>query len=434
MSPQKQRTKLKVRSSKILVFLILACLAAFAQSDQKDSRYYESLARKAYQEKNYTSFLANMRLAADLRVNHPRLMYELATAYALNGKSNEALSLLKRATGMGLVFPLATDHDFDSVRSLPEFTAILKEIEENRSPKISSVPAFTVHEKGLVPESIAYDERTDTFYLSSVYKRKILSITNAGDAKVFSSDTDGLWSVMGMKVDPERRLLWVCTTAHSQMMNFNPQDKGKTALIKYDLRSGKVLARFESGDSTKPHWFGDLVINSAGDVYTSDSVTAAVYVVRHDGNELETLLEGEPFVSPQGLDFTPDEKKLFLADYAKGVFLIDLITKKVTSISADFTLLGIDGLYYYRGSLIGVQNGVNPERVIKLSLSQDLTRFDHFATLEANNPAFDEPTLGVLLKDRFYVIANSQWGAIDEAGHLAPDDKLKYPIILKIKL
>src|SRR5690349_1273364 len=187
MPPQKQSTKLKARNSKILLFLILPCLAAFAQSDQKDSRYYESLARNAYQEKNYTSFLANMQLAADLRVNHPRLMYELAAAYALNGKSNEAISLLKRATDMGLVFPIATDHDFDSVRSLPEFAAILKEIAQNRLPKISSVPAFTVHEKGLVPESIAYNERTGTFYLSSVYKRKILSVTKAGDAKVFSS-------------------------------------------------------------------------------------------------------------------------------------------------------------------------------------------------------------------------------------------------------
>src|SRR5215470_13317614 len=217
--------KYKVPGSSVglLVFLV-AFLVGFAQSVQKDkdSRYYEGLARKAYQEKNYPSFLANMQLAADLRVNHPRLMYKLAAAYALNGKSNEALSLLKRATDMGLVFPIATDHDFDSVRSRPEFTTILKEIEENKTPKISSVPAFTVHEKGLVPESIAYDERTGTFYLSSVYKRKILSVTKAGDAKVFSSDADGLWSVMGMKVDPARRLLWVCTTAHAQMMNFNP--------------------------------------------------------------------------------------------------------------------------------------------------------------------------------------------------------------------
>src|SRR6476659_10840516 len=201
MPPFKQSTKLKALSSKLVLFVFTSFIVSFAQSDQKDSRYYESLARKAYQEKNYGSFLANMQLAADLRVNHPRLMYELAAAYSLNGKSNEALSLLKRATDMGLVFPIATDQDFDSVRSLPEFTAILKEIEENKSPKISSVPAFAVHEKGLVPESIAYDERTSTFYLSSVYKRKILSITKAGDAKVFSSDADGLWSVMGMKVD-----------------------------------------------------------------------------------------------------------------------------------------------------------------------------------------------------------------------------------------
>ena len=112
------------------MFFILPCIIAVAQSDQKDSRYYESLARKAYQEKNYASFLANMQLAADLRVNHPRLMYKLAAAYSLNGKFNEALSLLKRATVMGLVFPVATDHDFDSIRNLPEFAAILKEIEE----------------------------------------------------------------------------------------------------------------------------------------------------------------------------------------------------------------------------------------------------------------------------------------------------------------
>ena len=237
-----------------------------------------------------------------------------------------------------------------------------------------------------------------------------------------------------MRVDPLRRLLWVCTAAHAQMANFIAQDKGKTALIKYDLRTGKLLAKFQPSDTTKPHWFGDLTINSAGDVYTTDSITPAVYVVRHDKNELETFLEGEPFVSPQGLDFTRDQKKLFVADYSKGVFLVDLSTKVVKSIGADFTLLGIDGLYYYQGSLIGVQNGVNPQRVIKLSLNRELTRFDRFETVEANNPAFDEPTLGVLVKDRFYLIANSQWGSIDESGHLAAEDKLKYPIILKIKL
>jgi hypothetical protein len=218
------------------------------------------------------------------------------------------------------------------------------------------------------------------------------------------------------------------------MMNFLAQDKGKTALLKYDLQSGRVLARFQPSDTTKPHWFGDLSINTAGDVYTTDSISPALYVVRHDSRELETVLEGDPFVSPQGLDFTKDQTRLFVADYAKGVFLIDLNTKKVSSIGGSFTLLGIDGLYYYKNSLIAVQNGVNPHRVIKLSLNKELAHFDGFETIEANNPAFDEPTLGVLVKDRFYLIANSQWGAIDDSGHLASEEKLKYPVILKIKL
>ncbi|HVF57744.1 MAG TPA: hypothetical protein VM934_16445 [Pyrinomonadaceae bacterium] len=47
---------------------------------------------------------------------------------------------------------------------------------------------------------------------------------------------------------------------------------------------------------------------------------------------------------------------------------------------------------------------------------------------------FDEPALGVLVKDDFYFISNSRWGGIDEEGRLAPPDKLKDPVVLKIKL
>ena len=237
-----------------------------------------------------------------------------------------------------------------------------------------------------------------------------------------------------MKVDQARRVLWVCTTAHPQMTNFETSDKGKTALFKYDLNTGKLIAKYQPTDTSKPHWLGDLVISPNGDVFATDSVTAAIYLVRNDGKELELFLEGQPFISPQGLDFTRDHQKLFVADYSKGIFLVDLKTKETKNINSDFTLLGIDGLYYYKGSLIGVQNGVNPQRLVKLTLSKDLTRIDQFQTIEANNPDFDEPTLGVVVKDRFYFVANSQWGAVDESGRLAPEDKLKNPTILQIKL
>ena len=121
-------------------------------------------------------------------------------------------------------------------------------------------------------------------------------------------------------------------------------------------------------------------------------------------------------------------------DYAKGVF--DSQTKRYTPLAPapDSTMLGIDGLYFYRGGLVAVQNGVSPQRVVRLFLSADATSIERFETVAANDPVFDEPTLGVLVKDRFYFIANSQWGAVDEQGRLAPPEKLKEPVVLKLRL
>jgi len=416
------------------MLLCFLCTISFGQEQQKDGRYYESEARKAYEAKDYPLFLSNMRRAAELRPNHPRLMYSLATAYSLNGQTKEALMWLSKTAAMGLVFSPGDDPNFASIKSDVEFLSIRKRFEENRAPMVKSVEAFTVHEKGLIPESVAYDPKSQTFYVSSVYKRKILAVNKAGDVKEFSSSADGLWSVMGMKVDPLRRVLWITTTAHPQMTNFNAEDSGKSAIFKYDLRTNQLAGKFQPSDSAKTHWFGDLAINADGDVFASDSVNPSIYMIRHDTNQLQTFIEGGPFVSPQGLDFTPDQKHLFLADYSKGLFLIDVASKEIKSVAGDFTLLGIDGLYNYKGSLVAVQNGVNPQRLVRLFLSKSLDRVERFETLEANNPVFDEPTLGVLVENDFYFVANSQWGAIDKDGKLAPPDKLKDPTILRLRL
>lgn len=413
--------------------VVLWPAAIFAQAVQ-DARTYEAEARKAYQQKQYESFLDNMKHAANLRPNHPRIMYNLAAAYALNGKTEDALSTLRRLADMGLVQPIANDYDFVSLRNLPAFKQILLEFDENKKPKVKSQPFLTVQEKGVVPESVAYDPVNKTFYLSSVYKRKILSITPEGKTQTFSAASDGLWSVLGMKVDSTRRILWVCTAAHRQMSDLHAEDLGRSSIFKYDLNQGKLIEKYEIQDRTKPHLLGDLAINSAGDVFTTDSVTPAIYVLRHNDNKLQTFMEGSPFVSPQGLDFTPDQKHLFMADYSQGVYLIDVETRKWSQLTSNSTILGIDGLYFHHGRLLGIQNGVTPERIVEMTLDKSLTHVDHFEVIEANNPVFDEVTLGVFVKDDFYFIANSQWGMIDKNGQIAPEEKLKSPVVLRLKL
>jgi len=423
-------------STKIFFVVVIICGSATTTLTQTpDVTALVRNARVAYREKNYSVLIENLKQALVIRPNYGRYMYNIAVGYALNGNKDEAIAWLNRLADMGLVYSIAADDDFKSLRDTNEFKTVFEKFAANRKPLGNSVKAFSIAEKGLVPEGLAYDPVEQTFYVGSVYKRKIVSVTAAGEAKEFSSPADGLWSVMGMRVDPARRVLWVCTAAHSQMQNYNEAENGHSGIFKYDLKTKKLLKKYLVPDDSKNHWLGDLVLNSHGDVFASDSLTPTIFVLNQKTERVEVFLESSQFVNPQGLAFSADEKHLFMADYLTGVFVIDVKTKTPTLLKAPTsTMLGIDGLYYHGGKLIGVQNGVDPNRVVRLSLDKGLTRVERFEVLEANNPFFDEPTLAVLNGGELYYIANSQWAAIDQKGNLAAADKLKDPVILKLKL
>jgi tetratricopeptide (TPR) repeat protein len=418
-----------------ILILGLSSLLHAQDSAPRDARYYVQEARKAYQEKNYQAVVDNMKVALRLRPTHQSYMYFLAAGYALTGEKTRAIALLGEAADMGLVYALDKAADLDSLRDSNEFKEILAKIERNKAPVINSTTAFEVDEKNFIPEGFAYDPVSKTFYLGSVYQKKIVAISKAGQASDFSMPSDGLWSVMGMKVDPKRRLLWVCTMAQPQMLDLKPEDNGKSAVFKYSLATGKLLKRYILPNKPKAHGLGDLLVNSSGDVFASDSVSPAIYVIDHRKDDLELFTEGPPFVNPQGLAFTSDETHLIMADYSLGLFLIDVKTRQQVNLSAPphTTLLGIDGLYAYQGTLIGVQNGINPNRVVRIILSRDFSKVERLQVLEANNPLFNEPSLGTILGDSFYFIANGQWEAVDQKGQIAAD-KLTKPLILKMRL
>lgn len=420
---------------------LLACslfsAGASAQNDVvKDVRYYMQQATQAYRAKDYAAYLENMKQALNLRQEHPTLMYNLAGAYALNGNKSEAIGWLGKVAAMGLIYAAAEDEDFASIKDSEEFKNLLQKFEANKAPINHSTPAFTLEEKGLITEGLAYDSATGTFYVSSAHKRKILSVDKKGAAREFSSGQDGLWSVMGMKVDAKRRHLWVASTAIPQMMNFTEADKNRTGVFKYDLKTGKLIKKYLLPETTKPHTFGDLAVHPSGDVYVTDSQTPAIYVISRATDALELYAGPEPFGSPQGLDFSADGKYLFVADYGRGIFVSEVKSKKFVKLERpeNVSLLGVDGLYFHKGSLIAVQNGSRPHRIVRAFLNPAMNRVERLEVIEANHPLFDEPTLGVVAGDKFYFIANSQWGSVNEQGQLAPADKLKQPLILKAKL
>jgi sugar lactone lactonase YvrE len=423
--------------AKALVYSLLLLGAGFVGAAQeRDGRYYEREAVKAYRQKDYAQYLAHLQRALELRPNHPRLLYNLAGAYSLNGQINEALQSLERVAAMGLIYLFEADEDLAMLRQTEAYQRISRQFARNKAPLIRSQPALTVPQKGLIGESVAYDPRDKVYYIASVRERKIIKIGKDGAARDFATEKDGLWSVLGLKIDAKRRHLWACVTATPKMARPSAADKGSTGLFKFDLQTGNFLQKYVLPDRRQEHWFGDLTIARNGDVYATDSAKPAIYVLRAGGETIEEFLADPYFVNLQGLAFAPDEQTLYVADYASGIFAVDLKAKRVNLLPApaDTTLLGVDGLYFHRNGLIATQNGVNPQRVLRLAFDATRARVVRVEILEANHPAHDEITLGQVLGNDFYYIANAQWWSFNDEGAAVTPEKLKDLIVLRLKL
>ncbi|AXY74693.1 hypothetical protein D3H65_12180 [Paraflavitalea soli] len=72
-------------------------------------------------------------------------------------------------------------------------------------------------------------------------------------------------------------------------------------------------------------------------------------------------------VYPNGIAADEVNKVLFVADFT-GLHILDLVTGKQSWLSdgGGTYLNGIDGLYYYKGTLIGIQDSGNQgDRVVR---------------------------------------------------------------------
>jgi hypothetical protein len=412
-----------------------ACPARHAQQ-RLDAAEHARRAIAAYEAKDYAAYLEHMRSANELRPHHPRLMYNLASAFALNGKADEAVGLLDRVAAMGLVYPAATDEDFASIRESAAFKTVVARFASNAAPVHRGEVALTVPLRGFIMEGIAYDPVERVFYASSVRERRVVRVDAKGAVTEVASARDGLWSALGIHVDAKRRRLWVATAAMPQTLGIEPSDVGRSGLLELDLTTGKRARVYLLPKGDGANVLGDLAIAADGTVFATDSSTPALYVLRPGAAALERFAAGLPLASPQGLDLSADGRRLYVADYARGVFVVDPTAGTWARLETPeaICLLGVDGLYVHGGSLLAIQNGVNPHRVVRVSLDRTGTRAERLEVLEASTPHLEEPTLGTVDDGWFYFVANSQWNQFDDKNQLPPPADLRDHVVMRVRL
>jgi hypothetical protein len=403
--------------------------AAFAEAQAAKGRGEATLARHALER------------AAKQLPPQAGLQRRRAGAAARDGRAEEAFGRLEVLVGWGSKVDLGADVDLEALRG-PRLAALAQRLEAAAAPLQRATVAFKAGAGDFVSEGVTHDAASGAFFVGSLRKGLIVRRGANGTESVFADlRRRGYGSVVGMAVDTGRRRLWAAVSELPPADNFVPDDPAegstprarKTGLCSFDLESGAFVACFEPPANWKGARFDDVVVASDGTVFVSDAAPA-IRLLEPGGKALTTWLDETSIASPNGLALSIAEDALYVADYAMGLLRVDRKTREVRALATPGLppLIGIDGLARWRKSLIAIQNGVAPPRVLRVDLAEDGLSVDDVATLERACLDWDEPTLGVVAGGDYYYVSNSHWPRFGEDGSLKPGPPLTAPTVMKL--
>lgn len=325
-------------------------------------------------------------------------LFFLAMAKIHLHETREALALLKECLALQEGFDPSGDPAFMELKESKDFTTLIETVHREFPAVFQAREAFQTTEKDLIAEGLAYDAKRDIFYLSSLNRRKIVSVGHDGDFSDFvPGDRDGLLPVFGVKVDPSDDSVWAASYS----------DSGQSELLHFD-GTGKLLGRFKPTGSGK-HGLNDLVIRGNSEILATDSLANEVLRFDRATHTFRALPVHRALFYPNGIALADDDHSLYISD-SLGVVKTDLSSGKSSDVDPGQrnTLAGIDGLYWYKDSLIGIQNGIGSPRVAAFRLSKDGLRVTRTTVLENRSRFCAFPTTGAIRGADFFFIANSQ--------------------------
>ncbi len=385
----------------------------------------------ANQAQDFEAMQGAARKALLARPNYPAALFNLAYAQVLGGDGNGALGTLNVLADMDVDFGVSAVAEFAPLKAHANWPAYQKRVAEIVEPVGEATVAHNVGATNYIPEGIAFDSE-GRLLLGSIRYGRILRATE-GIELLSDSRTAGYWSVFGMRLDHSGGL-WFASAAVPQYILADDEKPSRSGLFRLNLATHKIDHRAELAAAEHSQVLGDLVIADDDTIYTTDSLTGVLYRYSISDNEFSVVVDSGKFVSPQGLVLDASGKMLFVADYVGGLYRVRLADGEVERlVSGDsVSTYGIDGLYRHGNELVAIQNGIRPHRVVTFSLSDNGLSITGSRTLARNLPEFDEPTLGTIVGDDFYFIANSHWNRFDRNNNLP--DGLSNPLILKVPL
>ncbi|MFY0592335.1 hypothetical protein [Roseivirga sp.] len=403
-----------------LIAMLISCwvLPALSQEEKSAQDYYTA-AQNAYEQKDYDEFLKEIRSANRLRPNHPVIVPRLAAAWALSGRKIKAVQTLNQMMLMDASYDFENNVDFDNIRNHKNYKKLLQLQKKMSTEEVNDELFKTINAAHLHPESFVVLENGEIL-LGSIREKKIVKVSNDGQMTDWIEETP--YGVMAMKPDYESGILWVTCASLPETIGFSKNDTGKSTVLQIRMSDAQILQGLVFEDNST---IGDIAIDKEDRIWLSNS--ASPYLTRNDTDTTSYLgaFSGKQFdlsdgyFNLQGLTLTEDEKYLYVSDYIKGIFRVNLDPNgnedNIRNVKSPRSILlkGVDGLYYHENSLIAIHNGAKPFKVMRYYLNESGDVIEREEVINRGGASLGEPTLGQVKDGYFYYLANSPWGAYD---------------------
>lgn len=351
--------------------------------------------------------LSKLEAARAARPDYPRVRLLLARAYAASAQPEKAIAELRTLADFGLSFSLAGDPALAALGTRADWPEVAERLARNAAPHGRGDVACVLPDRDGIVESVALapDGR---WLFGDVRHRCLWQRVTDGSLSPFAAALPG--GVFGLAIDARAGVLWAGLSAVKEMQAYADSDRGRASLAQFELSSGRLLREFPLPADGREHVLGSLALGPDGSVFATDSAAPAIWRLAPGAAVPELWLQHAAFRSLQGLAFSADASALYVADYANGLWRIDVPsrTPRLLAAPAGATLFAIDDLQRHGRDLIAVQNGFAPHRVVRIAL--DERGEPHAVTvLESGHPALSDAGTGTLVDGAYVFVGNSGW-------------------------
>ncbi|HMF96514.1 MAG TPA: hypothetical protein VKE96_19575 [Vicinamibacterales bacterium] len=429
-------------ASSVLIVLFAPLAAQQASRDVGCSEWHvcRDMANAAADNRDYDRFhdLAWRTVQLGPK-NDPALMSLLARAQALSGRPHDALVMLDRLAGMGVVVD-ADSEDFARTRQLPGWPEVAARIERVRHPDTPAPSATTPRRtpaspppatppapshsapeaasaarpapseavrfstNAFTPGGLAYDAVSGRFLFADRLGRKLFIVSERSNRTTdfVRGETAGFNEIAAIEIDAKRGDLWVASAAPSE---------GAGTVHKLQLISGRVLRSYPIAEDLKPVSPVDLAVTPAGAVLVLDATSSQLLELRPGAAALDRVIR-LTMPSLASLAAGGDESIAYVA-HRDGVVRIDLRARTAAPVTAprSVALDRLERVRWHGRALFAVRADEDgTRRIVRLDLNASGRAITKATTLEPAVPIAEPAFLTFWGDELVYLAEGSSHG------------------------